>query len=80
MEYLGGALVEGAFGDLFLVEHPDWSATSKKLHDGFVGAALWHRCSPVYLVVFSRVRFHDSTSGGLLLHADYSNIFFPQHI
>ena len=67
----GSALLEGGFGDLFMLERPRWSATLLKLHGGFVGVALRHGCSPVDLVVFFGARFNDSTSGGLLLHTEY---------
>ena len=84
MQSFGGSLLEGGFGDLFMLEHLRWSATSLKLHGGFVVVALWHWCPPVYLVVFFRVRFNDSTSGGLLLHKEYLLYIyiyiFPQHI
>ena len=72
MESFGGALLESAFEDLFVLKGPRWSATSIKLHGGVVGVAFWHGCSPVDLVVFFRVHFYDSTSGGLLLHIEYS--------
>ena len=68
---LWGALFEGAFGDLFMLECPHWSVTSMRLHSNFVGVALRHGCSSVDLVVLFGVRFKDSTSGGLLLHTEY---------
>ena len=52
-------------------ERPRWSATSIKLHGDFAGVALRRRCSPMDLVVLFGARFNDSTSGGLLLHAEY---------
>ena len=70
MQSYGGALLEGGFGDLFMLERPRWSATSLKLHGG-VGVALWRGCSPMDLVVFFKARFNDSTSRGLLLHSEY---------
>ena len=72
VQSFGGALLEGVFWDLFALERPCWSATSVKLHDGFVGVALRLGCSLVDLVVFLGARFYDSTSGGLLLHTKYS--------
>ena len=71
----GVALLEGAFGDLFMLERPRWSATSLKLHGSFVGVALRRGCSPVELGVFFGARFNDTTSGGLLLHTEYLYIF-----
>ena len=67
----GVALLEAGFGDLFMLECPRWSATSLKLHGGFVGVALRRGCSPVDLVVFFGARVNDSTSGGMLLHTEY---------
>ena len=58
----GCAVLEGGFGDLFMLEHLHWTATSLKLRGGFVGVALRRGCSPVDLVVFSGTRFNDSTS------------------
>ena len=71
MQSFGGALLEGGFGDLFMLERPRWSVTSLKLHGGFVGVALWRGCSPMDLVVFFKARFNDSISRGLLLHSEY---------
>ena len=68
---LWGALFEGVFGDLFMLERPRWSVTSIRLHSDLVGVALQHGCSSVDLVVLFGVRFNDSTSGGLLLHTEY---------
>ena len=86
MQSFRGALLEEGFEDLFILEGPRWSATSLKMHSGFVGVALRHGCSPMDLVVFLGVRFNDSTSRGLLLHSEYLLyiyiyfFFFPQHI
>ena len=71
MQFFGGALLEGGFEDLFMLEHPHWSATSLKLHGSFVGVALQHWCSPMDLVVFFGARFNGSTSRGLLLQSEY---------
>ena len=71
MQSFWGALLEGAFGDLFMLEHPRWSATSLKLQAVFVGVAFWRGCSPMDLVVLFRAHFNDSTSIGLLLHSEY---------
>ena len=70
-----GALLEGDFRDLFMLERPRWSATSLKLPGGFVGVALQRGYSPVDLVVFFGACFNDSTSGGLLLHTEYLYIY-----
>ena len=58
--------------NLFVEERPRWSATSIKLHGGLVGVSLRRGCFLVDLVVFFGARFHESTSGGLLLHTEYS--------
>ena len=71
VQSFGGTLLEGGFDDLFMLERPRWSATSLKLHGGFVGVALRRKCSPMDLVVFFGARFNDSTSRGLLLHSEY---------
>ena len=62
MQSFGGALLEGGFGDLFMLERLRWSANSLKLRGGFFGVALRRGCSPVDLVVFFGTRFNDSTS------------------
>ena len=66
-----GALFEGGFGNLFMLELPHWSTTSINLHCYFVVVALRRGCSPVDLVVLFGARFNDSTSVGLLLHTRY---------
>ena len=66
MQSFGGALLESAFEDLFVLKRLHWSATSIKLHGGFVGVAFRPGCSPVDLVVFFRAHFYDSIFGGLL--------------
>ena len=66
-----GALLEGGFEDLFMMERPRWSVTSLKLHGGFVGVALWRGCSHLDLMVFFGALFNDSTFRGLLLHSEY---------
>ena len=71
MQSFGGALLEGDFGDSFMLERPRWSVTSLQLRGGFVGVALRRGCSPMDLVVFFGARFNDSTSRGLLLHSEY---------
>ena len=75
----GGALFEGGFGDLFMLERPRWSATSIKLHGDFVGVALRLECSPVNLVVlFGRVLMIAPLEGCFSIYI-YLYIF-PQHI
>ena len=71
MQSFRGALLEEGFEDLFMLERPRWSATSLKMHSGFVGVAVRRGCSPMDLVVSLGVRFNDSTSRGLLLHSEY---------
>ena len=71
VQSFGGALFEGGFGNLFMLEPPRWSTTSIKLLGYFVVVALRHGCSPVDLVVLFGARFNDSTSVGLLLQTRY---------
>ena len=71
MKSFGGALFEGGFENLFMLERPHWSATSIKLYGEFDVVALQRGCSRVDLVVLFGVRFNDSTSGGLLLGTRY---------
>ena len=71
MQSFVGALFEGGFGNLFMLEPPRWSTTSINLHCYFVVVALRRGCSPVDLVVLFGARFNDSTSVGLLLHTRY---------
>ena len=71
MQSFGGSLLKGFLGDLFMLEHPRWSAASIKLHRGFFEVALRRGCSPVDLVVFFEACFYDSISGGPLLHTEY---------
>ena len=75
---------EGVLGDLcgrFVRECPCWSVTSIKLHGCFVGVAFQCGCSPVNFLHFflggegGGGVFHESTSGGLLLHTEYIYIY-----
>ena len=75
MQSFGGVLVGGWFGELcggFVGERQRCGVTSIKLHSGFVevplrlGVLLWICC------LFFGAPFNESTSGGLLLHMEYS--------
>ena len=49
-------------------DHPCRSAISIKSQSNFIEIALWHECSPIYLLHIFRTHFPKNTFGWLLLY------------